>query len=145
MTGPAAAGEPTDRQLADIVRYLARACLEAERGLRPIQQLTRHMDPSAALRFRGRLTLGRFDGGPIRPVDVGPAHLTRHDDGTVFATVITRTQGRRWAALTLKLRQHNGRYLITDIRRLLATTRPSQDRARPGAEVPLATHRGWSR
>lgn len=122
--------DASDRQLADIVEYLARVCLETERGLRPAGQLTRFMDPAAALRFRAQLTLGRFDGGPIQPGDIGTAHLTRHRHGTVLATVVTATEGRHWGALSFKLEEHQGRWQIIDIRRLLARsrTRPGQAR-----------------
>ena len=144
MTGRPASMRPTDPQLAEIVGYLARLCLEAERGLRPARQLTRFMDPDAALKFRGRLALGRYDGGPIRPTDVGPPQLTRHADGTVFATVVTRTEGHRWGALTLKLRERDGRVVIADIRRVLAATRPAPGRVRPVADVPLGIPRGRS-
>jgi hypothetical protein len=121
---------PSDRELGDILRYLARVCLETERGLRPPEQLTRFMDPRAALRFRTLLRLGRFDGGAIQPTDIGEAHLSRHGDGTVFATVVTRTEGRRWGALSFKLREHEGRWQIADIQRLLATRQRLQDRIR---------------
>lgn len=140
MTGPASPG-PSDRQLADIVGYLARLCLEAERGLRAAKQLTRFMEPDAALRFRGLLALGRYEEGPIRPTDVGPPHLTRHADGTVFATVVTRTEGHRWGALSLKLRERDGRFLIADIRRVLAATRRPPGRVRPVEDVSLTVSR----
>lgn len=141
MSGSSASPGPTDQQLADIVGYLARLCLESERGLRPTEQLTRFMDPDAALRFRRLLALGRYEGGPIRPPDLGPPHLTRHADGTVYATVVTRTEGHRWGALTLKLREQDGRFLIADIRRLLAATRPAPGRVRPIEEEPLTINR----
>lgn len=142
MTGSSASSGPTDRQLADIVDYLARVCLEAERGLRPARQLTQFMDPDVALRFRALLSLGRYDGGPIGPADLGPPHLTRHADGIVFATVVTRTQGQRWGALSLKLRERDGRFVIADIRRVLAATRPAPARGRPVEDVPSTVTRG---
>lgn len=145
MTGRPAGSGPTDRQLADVVNYLARLCLEAERSLRPARQLTQFMEPDAALRFRNLLTLGRFDGGPILPADLGPAHVTRHAGGTVFATVVTRTEGHRWGALTLKLRERDGRYLIADVRRVLAASRPAPGRARPVGDLPVTISRGRSR
>lgn len=134
---------PTDEQLGDIACYLARMCLEAERGLRPLAQLEQFMDPAAAVRIRRLITLGKFEGGPIDASDVGPAHLTRHADGTVFATVVTRTEGHRWGALSLKLLEHDGLVQIADVRRLLARTRPdtrSRDQAQP-APVALTRHR----
>lgn len=112
--------EPTDRQLADIVHYVARLCLEAERGLRPPAQLEQFMDSTEALRSKYFLTLGRFDGGPIQPEDVGQAHICRQPDGSVIASIVTRTEGRRWGALSLKLRPQDGRWKIADVRRLLA-------------------------
>lgn len=127
MSGTPGPPQPTDRQLSDIVRYLARLCLEAERGLRPRDHLRRLMEPGDALRSRLLVTLGRFDGGPIRPADVGPAHVTRRSDGSVLASVVTRTEGNRWGALTLRLRPHDGRYLISDMHRLQARTRPQRE------------------
>jgi hypothetical protein len=134
MTAPSRT--PTDRELGDIVRYLARVCLETERGLRPPRQLTRFMDPRAALRSRTLLRLGRFDGGAIQPADIGPAHLTRYRDGTVYATVVTRTEGRRWGALSFKLREQDGRWQIADIHRLLATKQRVQNRLRTIDNTP---------
>lgn len=129
MTSPSRL--PSDRELGDILRYLARVCLETERGLRPPEQLTRFMDTRAAMRFsRTLLRLGRFEGGAIQPTDIGEAHLTRHGDGTVFATIVTRTEGRRWGALSFKLREHEGRWQIADIQRLLATRQRLKDRVR---------------
>lgn len=142
MTGRPAFSGPTDRQLADIVDYLARVCLESERGLRPAKQLTQFMDPDAALRFRALLSLGRYQGGPIRPADVGPPHLTRHADGTVYATVVTRTEGQRWGALSLKLRECDGRFVIADIRRVLAATRRAPRRVRPVEDMAFPVTRG---
>lgn len=136
--------EPTDQQLADIVGYLARVCLETERGLRPVGQLTRFMDPAAALRFRALLTLGRFDGGPVHPADIGSVHLARHGDGTVFASVVTRTHGRRWGALSLKLAEHDGAWKIVDLRRVLAASRPAP-RRRETTEPPPVLGRGRAR
>lgn len=122
--------EVTDRQLADIVRYFARLCLEIERGLRPREQLEQFMDPTAALRSRGLLTLGRFDGGPIQPADVGQAHVSRQPDGTVIASIVTRTEGRRWGAISFRLRADD-LWRIADVRRLLATNQRTTRRERP--------------
>lgn len=137
MNGLPESRAPTDRQLAEIVRYLARVCLETERGLRPPAQLATYMDPAEALRLQHLLTLGRFQGGPLQPKDVGPAHLTHNRDGTVFATVVTRTEGQRWGALSLRLRERDGHWQIADIHRLLAATRsqPARDRMTPEREA----------
>ena len=143
MSGAPGPPEPTDRQLADIVRYLARLCLEAERGLRSRDHLRRLMEPGDALRSRLLVTLGRFEGGPIRPADVGPAHVTRRADGSVLASVVTRTEGNRWGALTLRLRPHAGRYLIADMHRLHARTRPHREVDRTAApRSPSSRSRG---
>jgi hypothetical protein len=137
--------EVTDRQLADMVRYLARLCLETERGLRPREQLERFMDPAAALRSRGLLTLGRFDGGPIQPADVGQAHVSRQPDGSVIASIVTRTEGRRWGAISFRLRARDGLWRIADVRRLLAMNQRTTRRERPIGPAVGALDRSRSR
>lgn len=135
---PGAPREATDRQLADMINYLARLCLEAERGLRPPSQLERYMDPSIALRFDAFVTLGRFHGGPVQPSDLGQAHVARQPDGSVLASIVTRTEGRRWGALCFRLQpREQGLWRVADARRLLANSqraigqsRRSDDHAR---------------
>jgi len=117
---PGAPRQATDRQLADMVNYLARLCLEVERGLRPPAQIKQYMSPSMALRFDGFVTLGRFRGGPVQPADVGQAHVARQRDGSVIASVVTRTEGPRWGALSFRLQPQEGLWRIADARRLLA-------------------------
>ena len=123
--------EATDRQLADMVNYLARLCLEAERGLRPPSQLERYMEPSIALRFDAFVTLGRFHGGPVQPSDLGQAHVARQPDGSVLASVVTRTEGRRWGALCFRLQpRKQGLWRVADARRLLANSQRAMGQSR---------------
>lgn len=132
--------EATDRQLADMVNFLARLCLEAERGLRPPSQLERFMDPSIALRFDAFVTLGRFHGGPVQPSDLGQAHVARQPDGSVLASIVTRTEERRWGALCFRLQpREQGLWRVADARRLLANSQ----RAIGQASRPEDRARAW--
>ena len=116
-----AAPIPTDEQVADILRFIARTCLEVERGLRPPGHLLELMDPDTGLRWSKPGKLGRFHGGPVQDDQIGDPHLTRLGDGEVAATVVTRTEGDRWGAITLRLQaDEQGRWRIADLQRLLA-------------------------
>lgn len=120
MTPPRNPLEATDDQLADIARFIARTCLEVERGLRPPQHLQSVMNPHVAGLWRRHNSIGRFAGGPVHDADIGTPHLSRINDTAVLATIITRTEGRRWGALTLKLDARRGRWEIAELQRLLA-------------------------
>lgn len=109
---------PTDDQLADILRFVARTCLEVERGLRPPAHLSSLMDPAQRSIQPGQL--GRFGGGPVQNDHIGRPQISRLTDTHIVATVVTRTEGHRWGALTLKLRAHGGRLRVVDLQRLLA-------------------------
>lgn len=109
---------PTDQQFADMLRFIARTCLEVERGLRPPAHLTSLMDPTQRLIQPGQL--GRFGGGPVQNNHIGQPQISRLTDTHIVATVVTRTDGERWGALTLKLRAHGGRWRVADLQRLLA-------------------------
>ncbi len=109
---------PTDAQLADILRFIARTCLEVERGLRPPAHLGSLMDPTQRCIQPGQL--GRFGGGPVQNNHIGQPQISRLTDTHIVATIVTRTEGDRWGALTLKLRAHGGRWRVADFQRLLA-------------------------
>lgn len=119
MNHPPASSRLTDDQVADIVRFLARACLEMERGLRPAEHLRRFMHPSTAHRWPQPGRIGRFGGGPVQPQDLGPPQVSRLTDGHAMAIITTRTEEDRWGALTLQLRAHAGRWHLVDLQRLL--------------------------
>lgn len=119
-TDGTAARTPTDVQLTDILRFVARTCLEVERGLRPAAHLTSLMDPTQRIIHPGQL--GRFGGGPVQNSHIGQPQISRLTDTHIVATVVTRTEGDRWGALTLKLRAHGGRWRVADLHRLLAVT-----------------------
>jgi hypothetical protein len=110
---------PTDDQLADILRFVARTCLEVERGLRPHAHLTSLMDPAERWLQPGQL--GRFRGGPVRDDHIGQPQIARVNDTHIIGTVVTRTEGHRWGALSLELRPRDGRWRIAGLQRLLAT------------------------
>lgn len=117
-THPTPAPVLSDDQLADILRFLARTCLEVERGLRPPAHLDSLMSPPQ--RWVQRDQLGRFDGGPVRDDHVGQPQTSRLTDTHIVGTVLTRTEENRWGALSLELRAQGGRWRIADIHRLLA-------------------------
>ena len=124
---------PTDQQVTDILRFIARACLEVERGLRPPGHLLNLMNPGTGLRWASRNKIGRFHGGPVRDDQIGEPRFTRHGDGAVAATVVTRTEGDRWGAITLRIEaDEQGRWRIADLQRLLAA---SHYRAGPSQKV----------
>jgi hypothetical protein len=139
---PQSAADLSDEQLAEIVRFIARCCLETERGLRPPDHLTRLMDHRTARRWQPRGLLGRYRAGPVRPHhDIAPPQLTRLTDDHVIATVITRTSNDRWGALTLRLRVHGGRWHLADLQRLLAAIHyrdTSRSPDPPQVDAPLA-------
>ena len=110
----------TDDQLADILRFIARTCLEVERGLRPPGHLLSLMDPAIAHIWAEPGQIGRFRGGPVQPGQIGNPQISRLTDNHVVATVVTRTEGDRWGALTLRLRAQQGRWRVVDLQRLLA-------------------------
>lgn len=152
MTGgrPASAAL-TDRQLGDLVRFIARMCLEVERGLRPAAHLLRVMDPATAQRWRHPGHTGRFRAGPVQGHDIGPPHIIRFDHDRVGVTVVTRTHADRWGALTFRLRVRDGRWHVSGLQRLLAgahyRTRPVATVAAdlPPQDLPgsLAKTGGW--
>lgn len=125
----------TDDQLRDIARYLARVCLEVERGLRPPAHLQRFLDPATRGRRQSRNAIGRFRGGPVQPRDIGTPQLSRTADEHLFVTVATSTEAGRWGALSLELRHRSGRWHVVDVQRLLAATHyRSTRRTAPASE-----------
>ena len=110
-----------DRELRTVVAYVARLCLEVERGLRPPDHLRRLTDPRANGAARRRIQVGNFAGGPVRRQDIGPPQLSRLADDHAIATVVTRTEGNRWGALTIGLRAQRGRWYVVDLQRVLAS------------------------
>lgn len=124
---------PTDDQLADILRFVARTCLEVERGLRPPAHLRSLMHPTQ--RGSQPAQLGQFRGGPVQDDHIGHPQISRLTDTHVLATVVTRTEGDRWGALTLRLSAKGGRWHLADLHRLLAAT---HHLTAPTASVELA-------
>lgn len=138
MTAPApTAPELSDNQLRTVAAYIARICLEVERGLRPPDQLTSLAHPRTTGPWR-QIQTGRFRGGPVVRHDIGPPQLSRLAHDHAIATVVTRTQGDRWGALTVRLRAERGRWYIADLKRLLAAAnyRNGPDRTLP-PDLPL--------
>ena len=123
MTARPVPAGPTDRQVGDIIRFLARTCLEVERGLRRGGHLHRLLDPAVADQWHRRRMLGRYPGGPVLDSDLGSVRWSRYG-GRIVATATTRTNPDRWGSLTLQLdRRDDGRWQLTDLQRLLTATR----------------------
>lgn len=127
----------SDDQLRILVGYVARVCLEVERGLRPPEHLYRLSAPRAD--HLRRIQPGRFRGGAVVARDIGPPEISRLSDGHVLATIVTRTEGSRWGALTLRLRAEHGRWYVADLQRLLAAAHYRTAPQRDVPEVPLDT------
>lgn len=110
--------QPTDDQLAAMIRHLARLHLEIERGQRAPEQLRPYMTPAAYLQLRSP-TAPRFRDAPVQPDDLGSVHLTRLGSGTVNASVPTREQGQQHGALTMQLQATpSGKWRISELTRL---------------------------
>ena len=122
MTAPSTADGTGDDQLERIARFVARVCLEVERGLRPPAHLLALMDPAHAPRTQRPPGLGRFAAGPVLDSHIGPAHLSRIDPRTAIANVVTRTEGDRSGALNLRLVSTQGRGRVAAVRRILPST-----------------------
>lgn len=138
MSTPAPSGPGlSDDQLRTVVGYVARVCLEVERGLRPPGHLHRLCAPRAD--HLRRIQPGRFRGGAVVARDIGPPEISRLSDGHVLATIVTRTEGSRWGALTLRLRAEQGRWYVADLQRLLAAAHYRTAPQRDVPEVPLET------
>ena len=127
---------PTDAELADMLRFIARTCLEVERGLRPPTHLRALMDTALIYEWAEPGKLGRFRGGPVLDNEIGHPQTSRLNDTNIVATVVTRTEADRWGALTLRLRALDGRWRLADLQRLLAA---AHYRAAPTATVEFAT------
>lgn len=112
----------TDAELRPVVTYLAKLCLEIERGLRPPDHLQGFVEPRRALRWRDSVAHGRFTGGPVVRQDLGVPQVSRIRPDHAVATIVTRTEGARWGAITLQLRAVDNKWRIAELQRLLAAS-----------------------
>ena len=121
--------QPTDDQLATMIRHLARLHLEIERGLRPPEQLEPYMTRPAYRRLRGPQGVRFNDPSPATPEDLGSVHLSRPAPDRVLASLTTREQADQHGALAIQLQANpQGRWRITELTRLdrhLAIHRPT--------------------
>lgn len=121
MTAPKRrAADLTDDELRTLASHIARICLEVERGLRPPEHLRALADRATSARWRAGVKVGRFRGGPPVRQDIGPPQLSRLSEDHAIATVVTRTEGARWGAVTLQLRAAGSKWHVADLQRLLA-------------------------
>lgn len=127
-----AAADLTDDELRTLASHIARRCLEVERGLRPPDHLRALADPMIRARWRTKIRFGRFRGGPPAGDDVARPRVSRLAEDRAIATVVTRTEGPRWGAVTFELRAVGSTWHVTDLQRLLAA---SHYRDVPGREL----------
>lgn len=128
---------PTDQQLADMLRFVARTCLEVERGLRPPAHLAPLLHPAEQFLQPGQL--GRFRAGPVRDDHIGQPQVSRLSDTRAIGTVVTRTEGDHWGALSLELRLWRGRWRVAGLQRLLAAAQYRTPPARANPDAPTPT------
>lgn len=124
------AADLSDDELRTLASHIARICLEVERGLRSPDHLRALADPATSARWRAGVKIGRFRGGPPVRQDVGPPQLSRLSDDHAIATVVTRTEGARWGAVTLQLRAAGTKWHVADLQRLLAAAHYRGPRSR---------------
>ena len=134
MTTNGGARIPTDDQLADMLRFVARTCLEVERGLRPPTHLVSLILPGERSLQPGQL--GRFRAGPVMDDHIGQPQISRLTDTRVVGTVVTRTEGDRWGALSLELHALRGRWRVAGLQRLLAAAHYRTPAARTDLDAP---------
>lgn len=114
-----AAGAPTDAQLDVMVRWVARTCVEAERGLRPPGQLRQMMTEPAWRRWQATRPPAGSDAGPVTAADVATPHLSRLTAGRVVASVAVRSELGRWSGLSLQLEaDRRGHWTVTELQLL---------------------------
>ena len=111
---------PRQVDLEKIVWFIAKTTLEIERNLREPDQLLPFMPTAAWQRWQQTRPPGAFRGGAVTKRDLGPPHVQPTSQLGAIATITTRTDPGRWGALTLKLNGRHGRWLVTDLQRLLA-------------------------
>ena len=116
---PIVPAQPTDQQLAAMIRHLAQLHLEVERGMRPPDQLRPYMTPASYRRLRGQQGVRFRDPSPPSPEDLGPVHLSRPSPDKVLASLRTREQGDQHGALVIELgATREGRWRITELARV---------------------------
>lgn len=115
-----AVGAPTEPQLDVMVRLVARTCLEAERGLRPPDQLRQMMTESAWRRWQQtRPRRGGSPAGPVTAADIATPHLSRLTARRVVASVAVRSDLTRWSGLSVQFEaDRRGRWTVTELQLL---------------------------
>ena len=111
---------PTDAQLERFAAFIAKMTLEIERDLRQPELLRTVMSPPGWDLWRNSRPPGRFHGGAVVDADIGTPRVERLADTRAIANIVTRTDGERWGALTMKLDGSTGRWRATNLHRLYA-------------------------
>ena len=127
----------TTKQLERYAGFLARLVLEVERDLRPPDQLLQFIPMATWRQWQRGRQAGRFRGGPVQDADIGPPHLQRVSATHALASVTTRTDPHRWAALTMQLDARRGRWAAVSLQRLYAARHYRTGPPTPVVAVPL--------
>lgn len=103
----------SDEELAAVVRWVARAWLEVDRGQRPVQAVARFLSPTLAY---GLANATRPVGAPaVTARDVGGVRLERVGRWKAFAVVAVRHLDG-WGAMMFTLRRdESGAWRIIEI------------------------------
>lgn len=129
---------PSDQQLRQIARRLAKCYVEVERGLRPLKQLEPYLTRPAYQRLRSEDTPHYPYDGPVIADEIGHVTLAHQRDGTVHATVPTRETGQHWGSLLFQLRPtFEGRFAVSEIHRLRRTGLAQQAERQPSEQPSL--------
>ncbi|WDF32419.1 Rv3235 family protein [Arthrobacter agilis] len=119
---PALEDGETMHRMAGIARCVAQGALEVLAGSRPLQQLSRWLDPENYERLQLRANLVRCINGSrtagagpscaLRQVVVRSARVCRIDDGVFEASVVAYDQ-KRVRAVALRIERRRGTWRVT--------------------------------
>ena len=110
----------TDEELRAVARWVVRAYLEVERGLRDVRTLRPFLAPH--LYFGLENVPRRPDAAPVGSGAVGGAAFSRIGTGTGYAVVVVHEADGRSRAVTLVLRRsHAGAWQVIELRRVDAS------------------------
>lgn len=129
---------PSDQQLRQIARRLAKFYVEVERGLRPLKQLEPYLTRPAYQRLRSDDAPHYPYDGPVVAEEIGHVTLAHQRNGTIHATVPTRETGQHWGSLLFQLRPtFEGRFAVAEIHRLRRTGLDQQAERQPREQPSL--------
>lgn len=111
--------DPTvDARMRAATVWIARTCVEVERGLRDERQLAGLLPATVRHTVADRFRLAPTPGlGPVTSEDLGRVTLSRPVASHLYATISTRAADDRWSALSIHYLTVNGRIHVADVHR----------------------------